>query len=174
MTGGGALDRPFAARETRGLRHARLLALLVPAALLAGAWAFQLIGGLYPCEMCHWQRWPHYGAAAMAALAFVVRAPRVQATLVAGAAALIVVSGAIGVFHAGVEYHWWQGMTACTQTTSTLGLSTDQALKDLLAAPIVRCDAAQWSLFGVSLAGWNALLSFVGAALIVSQLWRRA
>ena len=171
---GATLDRPFGARMGRGLRNARLLALLVPAALLAGAWAFQLIGGLYPCEMCHWQRWPHYGAVAMAVLAFVIRAPRVQATLVAGAAALVVVSGAIGVFHAGVEYHWWQGMTACTQTTSTVGLSTDQALKDLLAAPIVRCDAAQWSLLGVSLAGWNALLSFVGAALIVSQLWRRA
>jgi len=171
---GAALDRPFGARLSRGLRTARLLALLVPAALLAGAWAFQLIGGLYPCEMCHWQRWPHYGAAAMAALAFVIGTPRVQATLVAGAAALIVVSGAIGVFHAGVEYHWWQGVTACTQTTSTVGLSTDQALKDLLAAPIVRCDAAQWSLLGVSLAGWNALLSFAGAALIVSQLWRRA
>lgn len=171
---GVTLDRPFGARTGQGLRTARLLALLVPAALLAGAWAFQLIGGLYPCEMCHWQRWPHYGAVAMAALAFLIRAPRVQATLVAGAAALIVVSGAIGVFHAGVEYHWWQGVTACTQTTSTVGLSTDQALKDLLAAPIVRCDAAQWSLLGVSLAGWNALLSFVGAALIVSQLWRRA
>ena len=171
---GVTLDRPFGARTGQGLRTARLLALLLPAALLAGAWAFQLIGGLYPCEMCHWQRWPHYGAVAMAALAFLIRAPRVQATLVAGAAALIVVSGAIGVFHAGVEYHWWQGVTACTQTTSTVGLSTDQALKDLLAAPIVRCDAAQWSLLGVSLAGWNALLSFVGAALIVSQLWRRA
>lgn len=159
---------------TRGLRHARLLALLVPLALLAGAWGFQLIGGLYPCEMCHWQRWPHYGAVALAALAFVTGGARVKATLVAGAAALVVVSGLIGIFHAGVEYHWWQGVTACTQTVSTAGLSPDQALKDLLAAPIVRCDAAQWSLLGVSLAGWNAIASLGGAALIVSQLWRRA
>jgi disulfide bond formation protein DsbB len=159
---------------TPGLRDARLIALLVPAALLGGAWAFQLIGGLYPCEMCHWQRWPHYAALVMAVLAFVVRGVRVRATLVAGAAALIVVSGLIGIFHAGVEYHWWQGITACTQTTSTMGLSTDQALKDLLAAPIVRCDAAQWTLLGVSLAGWNAICSLVGAALIVTQMWRRA
>ncbi|KTT70943.1 disulfide bond formation protein B [Sphingomonas endophytica] len=158
---------------TTGLRNARLLALLVPLALLAGAWGFQLIGGLYPCEMCHWQRWPHYGALVFAALAFVTGGPRVKATLVAGAAALIAVSGLIGVFHAGVEYHWWQGVTACTQTTNLTGLSTDQALKDLLAAPIIRCDAAQWALFGISLAGWNALLSFVGAGLIVSQLRRR-
>ena len=157
-----------------GLRNARLLALLVPAALLAGAWGFQLIGGLYPCEMCHWQRWPHYAALAFAVLAFVVGGARTKATLVAGAAALVAVSGAIGVFHAGVEYHWWQGVTACTQTVSTVGLSSDQALKDLLAAPIVRCDAAQWTLLGISLAGWNALLSIAGAAAIVSQLWRRA
>lgn len=158
---------------TRGLRDARLIALLVPAALLAGAWAFQLIGGLYPCEMCHWQRWPHYGAVVFALLAFLVGGARVKATLVAGAATLIALSGVIGIFHAGVEYHWWQGVTACTQTTSTVGLSTDQALKDLLAAPIVRCDAPQWLLLGVSLAGWNALCSLIGAALVVTQMWRR-
>ena len=158
----------------RPIARANLLALLVPAALLAGAWGFQLIGGLYPCEMCHWQRWPHYGALVLAVLAFVTGAARVRATLIAGAAALVVVSGAIGVFHAGVEYHWWQGITACTQTVSTAGLSSDAMLDALLKAPIVRCDAAQWSLLGVSLAGWNALLSLIGAALIVSQLWRRA
>jgi disulfide bond formation protein DsbB len=156
-----------------GLRNARLLALLIPGALLAGAWAFQLIGKLYPCEMCHWQRWPQYGALVLALLAFVTGGPRVKATLVAGAAALIAVSGLIGVFHAGVEYHWWQGITACTQTVSTAGLSTDQALKELLAAPIVRCDAAQWTLLGVSLAGWNALVSLIGAVWIGTQLRKR-
>lgn len=157
---------------TRGLRNARLLALLIPAALLGGAWAFQMIGGLYPCEMCHWQRWPHYGALVLAALAFVIGGPRGKATLVAGAAALIAVSGLIGLFHAGVEYHWWQGITACTQTVSTAGLSPEQALKDLLAAPIVRCDAAQWTLLGVSLAGWNAIVSLADAALVAVQLRR--
>ncbi len=159
---------------TNGLRNARLLALLIPAALLAGAWGFQLAGGLYPCEMCHWQRWPHYGALVLASLAFVAGGRRVKSTLVAGAAALVAVSGLIGIFHAGVEYHWWQGITACTQTTSLHGLSTDQALKDLLAAPIVRCDAAQWSLLGISLAGWNALMSLVGALLIALQLRSRS
>jgi len=158
---------------TRNERLARWIALLLPLALLAGAWGSQLVGHLYPCEMCHWQRWPHYGALAMALLAFVTGGPRVKATLVAGAAALIAVSGLIGVFHAGVEYHWWQGITACTQTTNLSGLSTDQALKDLLAAPIVRCDAPQWSLFGVSLAGWNAVISLVGSGLIAAQLRRR-
>ena len=155
-------------------RRARALAFLVPAALLAGAWAFQLIGHLYPCEMCHWQRWPHYGALVLAALSFVAGGARTKATLVAGAAALIAVSGLIGVFHAGVEYHWWQGITACTMTISGTGRSTDAMLKDLLAAPIVRCDAAQWTLFGVSLAGWNAAASLIGATVIGWLLRRRA
>jgi disulfide bond formation protein DsbB len=155
-------------------RRARALAFFVPAALLAGAWAFQLIGHLYPCEMCHWQRWPHYGALALAALSFVAGGARTRATLVAGAAALIAISGLIGLFHAGVEYHWWQGITACTMTVSGGGRSTDAMLKDLLAAPIVRCDAAQWTLFGVSLAGWNAAVSLVGAAMIGWLLRRRA
>lgn len=151
---------------TPGLIRARWLALLLPAALLAGAWGSQLIGGLYPCEMCHWQRWPHYGAVVAAALAFVVGGQGVRRTLVAGAAALIAVSGLIGVFHAGVEYHWWQGITACSRTIDTAGMSTDDMLKSILAAPVVRCDAAQWTLFGVSLAGWNAILSLGGAGVI--------
>ncbi|WP_294355308.1 disulfide bond formation protein B [uncultured Sphingomonas sp.] len=154
-------------------RRARILAFLVPAALLAGAWSFQLIGHLYPCEMCHWQRWPHYGALVLAVLSFVAGGARTKATLVAGAAALIAISGLIGVFHAGVEYHWWQGITACTMTISGAGRSTDAMLKDLLAAPIVRCDAAQWTLFGVSLAGWNAAVSLVGAGVIGWLLRRR-
>ena len=155
-------------------RLAQRLAVVVPGALLAGAWAFQLVGGLYPCEMCHWQRWPHYGALVLALLSFVVRGWRPKATLVAGAAALVAISGLIGIFHAGVEYHWWQGITACTQTFSSAGLSTDQMLKDLMTAPIVRCDAAQWTLLGVSLAGWNALFSLVGAWAIVRALRARA
>ena len=62
-------------------------------------------------------------------------------TLVAGAAALIAVSGLIGVFHAGVEWHWWQGITACSRTVQTSGMSADDMLKAVLAAPVVRCDA---------------------------------
>ncbi|MFX8215243.1 disulfide bond formation protein B, partial [Acinetobacter baumannii] len=74
------------------------------------------IGHLVPCEMCHWQRWPHYTAIALAALAFVVPQRGAQQLLVALAALAIITSGAIGVFHAGVEYHWWQGITPCATT----------------------------------------------------------
>ena len=144
------------------LRRAAWLALLVPAALLAGAWGSQLIGGLVPCEMCHWQRWPHYAALPLAALAIALPAARRPLTLLAALA--IAASGAIGVFHAGVEYHWWEGITACT---SPFGAGGGDILADILAAPVIRCDVAQWSLFGISLAGFNAILSLGGAAAIL-------
>ena len=153
---------------TPSLRLARLLALLIPAALLAGAWGTQLIGHLYPCEMCHWQRWPHYAAVVVALLAFVVAGQ--ARLLVVVAALLIAVSGAIGVFHAGVEYHWWQGITACTSTAKLDGLTAAARLDQLMNAPIVRCDAAQWTFAGVSLAGFNAILSLSGAAAILLLL----
>jgi disulfide bond formation protein DsbB len=146
---------------------ARALALLIPAALLAGAWGSQLIGHLYPCEMCHWQRWPHYAALGITLLAFVPKTP--QRLLVALAALAIATSGAIGVAHAGVEYHWWNGFTPCTTTFSGKG----DFLKQILEAPVIRCDVAQWTLFGISLAGFNAILSLSGALTICYFLTRR-
>jgi disulfide bond formation protein DsbB len=150
------------------LQKARALALLIPAALLAGAWGFQLIGHLYPCEMCHWQRWPHYAALPIALLAFVPGMP--QRPLVALAAIAIAVSGAIGVAHAGVEYHWWQGFTPCTSTFSAGG----DTLSAIMNAPVVRCDAPQWTFAGISLAGFNAIVSLGGALVILVLLTRRS
>jgi disulfide bond formation protein DsbB len=150
------------------LQKARALALLVPAALLAGAWGFQLIGHLYPCEMCHWQRWPHYAALPLALLAFVPGMP--QRPLIALAALAIAVSGAIGVAHAGVEYHWWQGFTPCTSTFSSGG----DTLTAIMNAPVVRCDAPQWTFAGISLAGFNAIVSLGGALVILFLLTRRS
>ena len=143
-------------------RTARWIALLLPAALLAGAWGSQLIGGLVPCEMCHWQRWPHYAALVLALSAFALPFRR---ALVALAGVAIAVSGVIGVLHAGIEYHWWNGFTACTSSVPK-GLSADEMLRQIMAAPVIRCDAAQWRLIGISLAGWNAIFSLAGAAAI--------
>ena len=104
--------------------------------------------------------------------AFVV--PRGAArALVALAALLIAASGVIGVMHAGVEYHWWNGFTACTQTTSLAGLDAAARLKAIMQAPIVRCDAPQWTLAGISLAGFNAIFSLGGAMVIAVLLMRR-
>ena len=163
------MSRPL----THAERQVRWIALLLPAALLAGAWGSQLIGHLYPCEMCHWQRWPHYAALPFAVLAFVVPQRSIAKAFVILAALLIAVSGAIGVAHAGVEYHWWNGFTACTQPVDLRGLGPEARLEALMKAPVVRCDVAQWSAAGISLAGFNAILSLGGAALIL-WLMRRS
>jgi disulfide bond formation protein DsbB len=142
---------------------ARLLALLVPAGLLGGALGSQYLGGLHPCEMCYWQRWPHAAAIVLAGAAFVMP---VRARLLTALAALaIAVSGAIGVFHAGVELGWWQGLTRCTAGGAL-------NLEDLMNVPLVRCDQVQWSWLGISMAGWNAILSLGSAAVIAGLLAR--
>ena len=143
------------------LTRANTLALAVPGLLMAGALGSQFIGGLYPCEMCHWQRWPHYAAIAIASLAFVAKPPA-RNVMVALAALAVLTSGAIGAFHAGVEYHWWQGITTCSSTAA------GTSLEDIMRAPLIRCDAAQWTLGGISLAGFNALFSIAGGIAILA------
>ena len=146
------------------LRLARLIALIMPAVLLAGAYVGQYGFGLYPCEMCWWQRYPHFAAVVLAAAAFVLPPGRLLVIL---AALAIGASGAIGAFHAGVEYGWWEGVTAC----STVAAAGGDPLESIMNAPLVRCDTAPWSLFGVSLAGWNFLFS--GAAVLAIVLLLR-
>ncbi len=145
---------------------ARLIALLLPVALLGGALGSQYFGGLHPCEMCYWQRWPHAAAIVLAALAFTAPAdsPRTR-NLVLIAALAIAISGAIGVYHAGVEAKLWEGFTTCTATGR--GLSTADLLKQISRTPLVRCDEVQFRFLGISMAGWNAILSLGGAASIV-------
>jgi disulfide bond formation protein DsbB len=146
----------------------RLFALLLPAALLAGAYGSQYWGGLYPCEMCWWQRYPHFAAVPIAALAFVISNTGVQRVLVALAALAILTSGVIGGYHAGVEYGWWKGPATCTGPLATGG----DMLKSIMETPLVMCDVPQWTLFGISLAGYNFLLSCGGAIAILIALWR--
>ena len=134
-----------------------LLAMLGSAALLAGAFAFQYIGGLAPCQLCLWQRWPHAAAVGLGVLALML-GWRVLA--VAGAVAALVAAG-IGAFHVGVEQKWWEGLASCT-AGSIKGISTADLLNpDVVVAAPVRCDAIAWQLAGVSMAGWNVILSLV-------------
>lgn len=155
------------------LSRARLVAILLPVALLGGAIGSQYLGGLHPCEMCMWQRWPHLAAigAALAAIAL-RRNPPMSATFTALAALAILTSGVIGAYHAGVEYGWWEGFTTCT-TIRPIG---GDMLEAIMNAPLIRCDQAPWTLAGISLAGFNALFSIAGAALILLLVrrWSRA
>lgn len=143
------------------------LAFGVPAALLGGAYISQYGFGLFPCEMCWWQRYPHFAAIALSLLAFAFRKGRAGDGLVLLAALAIGISGLIGLFHAGVEYHWWEGITTCS--TTSLG---DDPLAAIINAPLIRCDTAQWTLFGVSLAGFNFVFSAGGALAILALLAR--
>jgi len=134
-------------------------------ALLLGALGFQYIGGIPPCEMCHWQRWPHIASIAIGlgggflvargALPAPLAWPLAWATV-----ALVSLGGALGVYHAGVEWHWWPGPQACTGPAFRY---SGGALN--LNAHVVLCDVAAWRLFGLSLAGYNAVIS-LGAALV--------
>ena len=145
---------------------ARLIALGLPAALLGGAYLSQYVGGLHPCEMCYWQRWPHFFAIAVAALAFLFPAASRNARLLTALAAIaIAVSGAIGIFHAGVEYGWWEGLTRCASGGA-------MTLDELMKVPLIRCDQVQFSFLSVSMAGWNAIIS-LGSAVGIALLLRR-
>lgn len=153
--------------QAKANRLARALALLVPLALLGGAYISQYGFGLFPCEMCWWQRYAHFAALALGVVAW-QRPASWWLTALAGMT--IALSGAIGLFHAGIEYHWWQGFTACTSYAEKGG----DPLDAIMNAPLIRCDAAQWSLFGISLAGWNFLFSGAAALAIALLLSRGA
>ena len=147
--------------DDKRLRQAQWIALLVPAALLAGAYVSQYGFGLYPCEMCWWQRYAHFAALVPALLAFVVKGGG-RRLMVRIAGLVILIAALLGGYHAGVEYGWWEGITTCATTVEAGG----DPLEAILNAPIVRCDTAPWSLFGISLAGWNFLISAAAAAAI--------
>jgi disulfide bond formation protein DsbB len=148
------------------LRQAQWLAFGVPALLLVGAYVSQYGFGLYPCEMCWWQRYAHFAALAPALIAFVARPKPLWLGL---AAVAILASGVIGAYHAGIEYGWWQGLTTCTNPIDNSG---GDALAAIMNAPLIRCDAAQWTLAGISLAGFNALISVVSAVAVFVLLAR--
>lgn len=147
---------------------ARVIALGVPVALLGGAYISQYVFGLYPCEMCWWQRYALFAALPFAVLAWI----RPGAKLLAALALMgILIGGLIGGYHAGVEYGWWQGLTACT-TVAAAGAGN--ALDAILDAPVIRCDVAPWDLFGISLAGWNFLISVPLALIGLASLRKGA
>lgn len=151
------------------LKRAHWLALLIPGGLMAGAWGSQLFGGLYPCEMCHWQRWPHYAALVLGLAVFIMPGTASKRALILLAAVAILTSGAIGVFHAGVEYKWWDGITPCA--SPAIG---GDLLKNIMRAPVISCDQPQWTLFGLSLAGYNAIISILGALTVGALVTQKA
>jgi disulfide bond formation protein DsbB len=149
-------------------RLARALVVIVPGGAMATALIAQYGFGLAPCEMCWWQRYAHIAALVMGLGAWVIRDTRGARALVWLAVLGIAASGVIGGYHAGVEYHWWQGITSC----STTRLGGGDPLEAIMNAPVIRCDVPAWTLFGISMAGYNCIGSLAAAA-VIAVLVRR-
>jgi disulfide bond formation protein DsbB len=146
-------------------RNLILLATLGSVGLLGGAFAFQYIGGLAPCQLCLYQRWPHAAAILIGVVAYLTGWRRLAWL---GALAALATAG-IGLFHVGVEQLWWEGLATCT-AGSIEGISAADLLdptKDVAA--VVRCDEIAWSMLGISMAGWNMILS-----LVLAGIWVKA
>jgi len=145
-----------------------LLAAAGSAALLAGAFAFQYIGGLAPCHLCLLQRYPHGVAVGIGVLALLIPAGLIGRLLpVAGALAALTTAG-YGAYHTGVERKWWPGPDTCT--SGPIGqLSAKDLLAQIQAAPVVQCDQVAWQMLGLSMASWNML-----ASLVLVAIWIKA
>jgi len=147
-------------------------------AILLGALGFQFIGGLAPCPLCLYQRWPHVAVLAICGLAALLGGARsVPLLLVLGGLAFWTAAGIAG-FHVGVEQKWWKGLEACAGLPVDLSkMSLEDMRKAAAAPPPPRCDEIPWSLFGISMAGYNFLLSLgLGALAMIAavRLFRRA
>jgi len=135
-------------------RSLTLLATLGSLALLSGAFIFQAFG-FAPCELCLLQRWPHAAAILIGTIALLT-----GRRILAWAGALAALTTAVlGLYHTGVERGFWIGPTACS-SSPVEGLSADELMNQILNAPLVRCNEVTWSLLSLSMASWNAILSF--------------
>lgn len=144
-----------------------LFASLVAAAMLAGAFAFQF-AGYPPCEMCWWQRYPYFAVVALGLAAKAVRALPTRLVL-AVMALLFALDASLALFHVGVEQKWWEGITSCAASVDLSG-DMDAALDAIMNAPIVRCDEIAWSLFGISMAGYNFIIATAMTVFLASNL----
>lgn len=131
------------------------------AAILSSAFFFEYVLGYSACKMCIWQRWPH---AVAILIGLLILATRIKSLSALGFLSLLSTT-LIGFYHAGVEYKWWEGPSSCSSNINT-EISPTDLLNQILNAPIIRCDDVVWDLFGISMAGYNGILS-----LILSGIW---
>ena len=154
--------------RARPLASAAVAIAVVGAATILGAWYFQYVLGLKPCPLCLEQRYAYYFTIPLAVMA--VLGDRVGASRKVLMAALVVIAAgmlwntALGVYHSGIEWKWWPGPQECSGTFGNTGAS-GSLMEQLQSIRIVRCDEAAWRFLGLSLAGYNALISLMLAAI---------
>lgn len=156
--------------DARPVAGVILIASLV---ILGAAYAFQYIGGLQPCVLCLWQRYPYLATIALGAAGLAAaRQPRLAAAILAASGIVFVIGAGIGAFHVGVEQGWWQGTASCGGVRPPSG-SIEELRERLMRTPVIRCDEVSWSLFGVSMAGYNVLMSLGLAAMAFMASFRQ-
>jgi disulfide bond formation protein DsbB len=160
---------------TLSAQQAAAFVLAASILVVGTAVASQYIGGLEPCILCYYQRYPWYAVIAVAFLA-VVLPGKARGALLWVCALLFVVGTGIAAYHVGVEYKVFEGPAACGSVTIT-GQSIDALRAQLVGKPIVRCDQPAWTLFGISMAGYNLVASAAMAllaALFARRAWKEA
>ncbi|TCT02059.1 disulfide bond formation protein B [Aquabacter spiritensis] len=151
----------------RSPRTACLIVTLGAVFALGAAWYFQIVVGLAPCPLCLYQRLPYYAAIPISFAATILGARGYRVAPRAGLwllAALMFVDAGIAMYHAGIEWQFWQGPTTCSGATPVAVSDIMSALK---TAHVPRCDEAAWRLMGLSMAGWNALIACALAGIAV-------
>ena len=150
--------------------RAALAIAIIAAATLAGAWFFQLVLDIRPCPLCLEQRYAYYLALPLVLLvAFAAARGAPRQVLLAGFAVLLLAALAnawLGGYHAGVEWKFWEGPTDCSGPVVDLG-SAGTLLQRLDSVKVIRCDEVQWRFLGLSLAGYNVLISLLMAVMAV-------
>ena len=139
------------------------IALLASLGMLGGAYGFEYIGGLYPCDLCWPQRYAHMAVIIFAAFAFYFKKSNTVKWLrfkMMTTFSYMVSVGYSG-YHAGVEQKWWEGPDSCTLNTDATKVSVEEFFKSLENVPLIRCDEIPWEMFGLSMAGYNFLISLV-------------
>ncbi len=151
-----------------------IAALVLGTATIAGAWFFELVIGLAPCPMCLTQRWPYYIGLPILALALILikNNNKILSQIFLAAVTLLFLAGAFyGAYHSGVEWRLWEGPAGCSGGEE-LSADVGNLLQELSSAKVVSCVDAAWRFLGLSLAGYNVIISIVIAALSVITLVR--
>ncbi len=141
------------------------LLLFLAISILGGVYFFEYVIGLYPCELCLYQRIPWLLLIGVCSFGIIYkRRLHLVNILIIMATITLMISAALAIFHVGVEQHWWQGLSSCS-TNSVMPNKLADLKAAIMAAPVIKCDDIAWSLFGISMAGYNAIISIISSGI---------